>query len=155
MIFKFLDLVLPCLMLDSDNNICYKIWKSTLCFKWWISLVCLMMDSDLASPIKTLCSSGGFSPVLPDDWFRPKGQMYFVFCRLYSSSPQSPRQYLSPTSHVLSLLFNNTVSPVRACLSIWLRRGCVGAERKTSVGPGLLVFNSFMIKTRSRSPALI
>ncbi len=48
------------------------------------------------------------------------GPIYFVFCRLYPFSPQPPRQCLGPP--VISLLFSNTVSPVRACLIIWCER---------------------------------
>jgi hypothetical protein len=31
------------------------------------------------------------------------GQMHFVFCRLYSSSPQPPQQCLAPTCHLSTL----------------------------------------------------
>ncbi len=45
-----------------------------------------------------------------------RGPTYFVICRLYPFSLQPPRQCL--TCHLLT----NTVSPVRACLSIWSER---------------------------------
>jgi hypothetical protein len=48
--------------------------------------------------------------------------MCFVFCRIYPSSPMPPRQCLAPTVPLKSLLLTNTVSQVRACLSIWLER---------------------------------
>jgi hypothetical protein len=46
------------------------------------------------------------------------GPMYFVFCRLYPSSPQPPRHGSVWLLPVISLLLTSTVSPVRACLSI-------------------------------------
>ncbi len=46
--------------------------------------------------------------------------MYFVLCRLYPSFPQpNSSVWLLP---VISLRSTNTVSRVRACLSIWLER---------------------------------
>jgi hypothetical protein len=53
------------------------------------------------------------------------GPMYFVFCRLYPSSPQPPIWLLT----VILYDCPNTVSPVRYDL-----RGFVGAKKKTSVG---------------------
>ncbi len=46
--------------------------------------------------------------------FNPTGPIYFV-CRLFPFSSQPPRQCLGPA---ISLVLTNTVSPVRACLSI-------------------------------------
>ncbi len=60
--------------------------------------------------------------------------MYFDFCRLYPSSHQSPRQRLAPTVPVISLLFTNAVSPVRACLSICLGR-FRGTQKEDERGP--------------------
>ncbi len=37
------------------------------------------------------------------DSYLPTGSMYFVFCRLFPSSPQPPRQCLAPTCHLSSL----------------------------------------------------
>jgi hypothetical protein len=64
----------------------------------------------------------------------PKRPMYFVFCRLYPSSPHPSRLYLAPSCHLL--LFANI-----AYLYDW--RGFVGAKKKTSVG--LSVFYSSMV----------
>jgi hypothetical protein len=48
--------------------------------------------------------------------FSSNGPVYLVFCRLYlSSTSHHGRVWLLP---VISLLLTNTVSPVRACLSI-------------------------------------
>ncbi len=49
-----------------------------------------------------------------------KGPIHLVFCRLYPAFPRPLRQSLAPTLPVDSLLLTNTVSPVRACLLIWL-----------------------------------
>ncbi len=46
------------------------------------------------------------------------GPIYFVFCRLYPSSPQPPRQFVWILP-VISLLLTNNVSTVRACPSLW------------------------------------
>ncbi len=68
---------------------------------------------------------------------KPTGPMYFVFCRLNSSSPSYYGSvWLLP---VISLLLINTVPPARACLSIWLER-FRESQKRTIVG--LLVFNS-------------
>ncbi len=62
-------------------------------------------------------------------WFYPlsgTGLMYFDFCRLYPPPPSHHGSvWLLP---VLSLFLTNTVSPVRACLSIWLESCFVGAK---------------------------
>jgi hypothetical protein len=65
--------------------------------------------------------------------------MYFVFCRLYSSSPRPPSSVW--LLHVISLLITNTVSLVRACLSIRLER-FPGTQKEDDRGP--LIFNSSM-----------
>jgi hypothetical protein len=49
------------------------------------------------------------------------GPVYFVFCRLYPSFPQSLRQCVAPLL-VISPLLINTVSRVRACLFILMER---------------------------------
>ncbi len=82
-----------------------------------------------------------FSTYVSTLWKYPTGPMSLVFCRLYPSALLPPRQCMASRS-VISLLLTNTVSRVRACLSIHYWRGFVEAKRKTSVG--LLVFNSFM-----------
>jgi hypothetical protein len=69
------------------------------------------------------------------DWLST-GPMFFVFCRLYPFSPSHhSRVWVLP---VISLLSTYTVSPVRACLIIWLER-FRGTNVKTIVC--LLVFN--------------
>jgi hypothetical protein len=60
------------------------------------------------------------------------GPTYFVFCRLYSSSPSHHSSVWLIT--VISLLLPNTVSPVRTCLSIWLER-FRGSQKKAQRVP--------------------
>ncbi len=69
-------------------------------------------------------------------WNRPAGPIYFLCCPLYSS-PQPPRQCLSPTCH----LFTSNLHCIAACLSIWSER-FRGSQKNTSVG--ILVYYSFM-----------
>jgi hypothetical protein len=69
------------------------------------------------------------------------GPMYFVFCRLYPFPPATTAVfgYYLP---VISLLLYNTVSRVRAFLSIWLER-FRGSQKEDERGP--LIFNSSMV----------
>jgi hypothetical protein len=94
-------------------------------------LFCLMMNSDpsLCSNINNKHSvlSFGFSPVLPDDRFRPTGPVYLVF-----SSPHLSTLYW----HCIAYSYD------------W--RGFVGTKRKISVG--LLLLNSLMIQTLTSAP---
>ncbi len=58
------------------------------------------------------------------------GQTYFVFCRLYPLSLQPSRQCLATTCH----LWTNTISQMRACLSIGLER-FRGSQTEDERGP--------------------
>jgi hypothetical protein len=75
--------------------------------------------------------------------FIPRRPMYFVFCRLYPSSPQPPHGsvWLLP---VISLLLAYTVSPVRACINAYPYdwRGFVG-PLDNERGP--LSINSYLL----------
>ncbi len=66
---------------------------------------------------------------------------YFVFCRLYSSSPPPGHHGSAWLLPVISLLITNTVSRVRACLSVRLER-FLGTQKEDDRGP--LIFNSSM-----------
>ncbi len=64
----------------------------------------------------------------------------FIFCRLCPFSPKPPLQCFSVwlLSPVISLALTDSVTPVRACLSIWWER-FLGPKKKTIMG--FLVFN--------------
>ncbi len=66
--------------------------------------------------------------------------MYFVLCRLCPFSPQPPRQCLGPIP-VISLLLNNTISSVLACLIIWRER-FHGTQKEDNRGPPSFRFQS-------------
>jgi hypothetical protein len=73
-----------------------------------------------------------------------KGSIYFAFCRLYSSSPS----HHGSVWH-LPVILTNTVSWVRACLSIWFKR-FRGSQKEDERGPlsiksslGIIVFIIF------------
>ncbi len=56
-------------------------------------------------------------------WWTPTGPMYFVFCRLYPSSPCPLATTAVLGSYIVfSLFLTIFVSPAWACLSIWLER---------------------------------
>jgi hypothetical protein len=70
--------------------------------------------------------------------------MYFVFCRLYPSSPSHQGSvgtvWIPP---LITLHLTNTVSPMLACIIIWWFRG---TQMKTILG--LLVFNPLCVVPR-------
>ncbi len=75
------------------------------------------------------------------------GPMYFVFCRLYPCPP-SHRGSVWPLL-IISLLLTNTVSAVRACLSIWLER-FRGTQKEDQRGP---LFTVWVVVIRFRLSA--
>ncbi len=62
-----------------------------------------------------------------------EGQCILFSVVFTSTSPTAPQQCLGPTCH-LSTLNYNTVSPVRACLSIWKER-FHGTQKEDDRGP--------------------
>ncbi len=76
--------------------------------------------------------------------------MCFVFCSLYLSYPIHHGSY---TCH-LSTLNPNTVSPVRACLSIWLDRFC-GGQKEDERGPLSKLYLCLMLLKFSNATSFI
>jgi hypothetical protein len=72
-----------------------------------------------------------------------RGQCILISVVFTPPSPQPPRPFVAPTC----LLSRNNVSPVRACLSIWLERFRV-SQKWDDRGP-LRIFNSSMFDLKS------